>query len=1230
MHSIYRKLAPILALPTFVVAVFAIIPVSKAEAVVDFGQCQLQISKTVDKANAVIGDTLTYSITFKNVGTADCTGSGVKIEDVVDVNLDFLSETHSSGVDSGYNGTLLYTVSSRTLTWNANVLTPDESGTITWKGKVKTPSVCGSFNIENIARITALEYANLTEWIDSNKVVTNVSNPCPPPLIVSCAVSSTTVNVGAPVTWTGSATGGVGSYVYSWSGTNSLTGATSTVTKTYSSAGAKTGTITVTSGSVSSSATCNTTVVTPPPPPQCILEIVKSVDKTTAQPGDFLTYTLVFKNKGTANCTGDGVRVKDIVDSKLNYISETHSSNVIGGHHSGFPLYSSTTRTLYWNAGTLIPGEIGTTTFKAQISTTSLACGLTTISNKASITGDQYSWQEVFSNTVSTSVTKNCPPPLVVSCAVSPATTTTGSLVTWTSGATGGTGSYVYSWTGTNILTGSSATTTKTYASAGTKTGTVTVTSGTLSSSATCNMTVVAPPVQPATLIVKKVVINDDGGTKVASDFVVHVTTNGTTHVVGSPAVASATGTVFILPAGSYVVAENNPYLSGYQLVGITGDCSASGAVTLVAGQTKQCTITNNDPALPPPPPFNANCAASPVSVQVGGNITWSVTATGGTGIYGYSWTGTDGLLGTIASITKQYSAAGTKNATVLVTSGNATTTANCTATVTSPPPGPVPLTASCVVSVGANKINIPVTYSSVVSGGTGSYSYSWSGTDGLSGTSDSVTTSYLNNGTKTATVTVTSGSETITSNLCSVNIIPDTITGCTFGCGGFEQPTVVLYKEAGSSTLASFVYLAQQSFTPKVAGVYLSSIPYTGITGTVAVVVFLVGVIIWSLFVAFAVESKRYSVQALLARWRMKKKVGNPKEENIVNDSSTFHPYDVTTKNKINDEVPIRAYDDVDFSDVGEEVMGITPFGELVNKNNVLSSMNQVNNHDVPNNLPVASTTSVAVPQAVRDAIFARARSKKALVSEEAGKAIALASNNSIDAALELLDGAIVRTEEKYLKEDGWILLNREKVAAYLKSRGVKVEEVSVAERPTAMRSFTHEEPIRIPEKPVSPPPASQFAAKAPVQLRDVINSRQPDMNTGNSRVVDNGSNGNNGNRNGEVVATIGSAVSFLKAVSSGDSRAVMDTVRSIKASGASLENFASDLILELDRAYRARVEGDPSIADQEISRIVAPWGVRDLEEIIAILFSVAEKEYSSESTGLRLVALRLSKLRR
>lgn len=1094
--------------------------------------CKLEITKTVDKVTAVPGDILTYTLAFKNTGTADCTGGGVKVKDVVVSNLEYVSETHSSNVDPGYNGISLYTPSSRTLLWDANILRPGQGGTITWKGKVKTPTICGDFSIENVAHITSLEYSNFTNWVTSNKVITQVGNPCPPPTV-------------------------------------------------------------------------------------CILEIQKAVDKTTALLGDTLTYTLTFKNTGTANCTGDGVRVKDIVDSNLTYLSETHSSNVTGGHHSGFPLYSSTTRTLYWNAHTLTPGESGTITWKATVSNT-LACGVTTIPNKASVTGDQYSWQEVWSNTVTTAVTNSCPPPpLVVMCAVTPATTTVGNIVTWTASASGGTGSYAYTWTGTNSLTGVSATTTKTYTTAGTKSGTVTVTSGSLTASATCSMAIVTPPSVPATLIVKKVVINNDGGTKVASDFMVHVF-SGSSHVIGSPATASASGTVFTLSAGTYTVGEDAPYASGYQLVGIAGDCTASGLVTLLPGQTKQCVITNDDPPAPPPPTFNANCAASPASIQVGGTITWTATATGGIGSYTYNWTGTDGLTGSTALVAKQYTTTGTKSATVQVVSGTASTTVQCEGVVTNPPPGPTPLTATCVISVGATKINTPVTYSSTVSGGTGLYVYSWSGTDGLSGTDSSATITYLNNGSKNAQVTVTSGSETVTSNLCTLNIIPDTTTGCAFGCGGFDQPTVVLYKEPGTSTFTSFVYLAQQSFTPKVAGIYLSSVPYTGITGTLAVVLFLVGVILWSIFVTFAVESKRYSITALLARWRAKRN-GSVKGDVSTPLVPALHPLDTSQnqRGKMEDQIPIHAYNDVALEEI-EEPDRAPSFGESISKNNISSNMNSVSSHEVPSNLPTGGGQTVIVPQPVRDAIFARARSKKALVSEEAGKAIALAAHNSIDTALELLDGAIIRTEEKYLKEDGWILLNRDKVSAYLKSRGMKTED-GAPEQPTSMRSFTHEEPVRIPERQPMPP-TRQFEAKMPTQLRDVINNRQSETENNTNRI----------GTQGDTVATIGAAVGFLKAISSGDSRTVMDTVRSIKASGASLENFASDLILELDRAYRARVEGDPSLADQEISRITAPWGARDLEEIIAILFSIAEKEYSSESTGLKLVALRLAKLRR
>jgi uncharacterized repeat protein (TIGR01451 family) len=100
--------------------------------------------------------------------------------------------------------------------------------------------------------------------------------------------------------------------------------------------------------------------------------------------------------------------------------------------------------------------------------------------------------------------------------------------------------------------------------------------------------------VQPlGTLRVIKQVLNDNGGTKTAGDFSLHVKSGGT-DVAGSPATGSATGTVYTLATGSYVVSEDAPP-AGYAQTGISGDCAANGAVTVVPGVQKTCTITNDD-----------------------------------------------------------------------------------------------------------------------------------------------------------------------------------------------------------------------------------------------------------------------------------------------------------------------------------------------------------------------------------------------------------------------------------------------------------------------------------------------------------------------------------------------------------------------------------------------------------------------------------------------------------
>ncbi|HBV01452.1 MAG TPA: hypothetical protein DEF00_03620 [Candidatus Taylorbacteria bacterium] len=86
-------------------------------------------------------------------------------------------------------------------------------------------------------------------------------------------------------------------------------------------------------------------------------------------------------------------------------------------------------------------------------------------------------------------------------------------------------------------------------------------------------------------LTVTKIIVNDNGGTATTSNFALFIDNATTTSGV------AATTTV-----GMHIVSENN--LPGYTAT-IGGNCDANGNVTLALGESKNCTITNND--IPPP-----------------------------------------------------------------------------------------------------------------------------------------------------------------------------------------------------------------------------------------------------------------------------------------------------------------------------------------------------------------------------------------------------------------------------------------------------------------------------------------------------------------------------------------------------------------------------------------------------------------------------------------------------
>ena len=88
------------------------------------------------------------------------------------------------------------------------------------------------------------------------------------------------------------------------------------------------------------------------------------------------------------------------------------------------------------------------------------------------------------------------------------------------------------------------------------------------------------------TLTVIKQVVNDDGiGASVVDDFTLSINGEGIVSNVTSGVANSVT-------SGTYTVSESGP--SNYTAT-FSGDCNASGSVTVAAGGTATCTITNDD-----------------------------------------------------------------------------------------------------------------------------------------------------------------------------------------------------------------------------------------------------------------------------------------------------------------------------------------------------------------------------------------------------------------------------------------------------------------------------------------------------------------------------------------------------------------------------------------------------------------------------------------------------------
>lgn len=190
--------------------------------------------------------------------------------------------------------------------------------------------------------------------------------------------------------------------------------------------------------------------------------------------------------------------------------------------------------------------------------------------------------------------------------------------------------------------------------------------------------------------------------------------------------------------------------------------------------------------------PVNAYCYPDISTADVGQTVTWRSSVTGGNGYPSYSWNGTDGVYSTDVVATRAYNDYGTKTASVTVTSGGQTVVRNCGTVEIRPVYSNYtnnnyasvyaaslnyyggPLTASCSANLTNTFVGNRVVWSAYVTGGSGPYTYSWSGTDNLSYYNSSlstITTQYTTSGTKYVTVTVRSGNQ-VSTQLCGNSLM--------------------------------------------------------------------------------------------------------------------------------------------------------------------------------------------------------------------------------------------------------------------------------------------------------------------------------------------------------------------------------------------------------------------------------------------------------------------------
>jgi large repetitive protein len=341
-------------------------------------EADLAVTKSVSDATPLVGSQITFTVTVSNNGPSNA--QDVEVNDILPSGYTYVSSNATNGF---YN--------SSTGIWDIGNLSNGNGASL---DVVVTVNNTGNYT--NTATVTQL----FTDPNTANNTASASTTPIPTSdLIITKTVDNQTPLMGQNVTFTieltnagpSDATGIVvaealpSGYTYvnhtvtngnynqtQWTMSSLASGSSETLTiiALVNPAGNYSNTVNVFANEQDPNLANNTSTSTPTPIPNADLAVVKTVDISSPNVGNVITFTIVATNNGPVNATG--VNVSDILPAGYSYLSSTTTT---GSYNNTSGL---------WSIGNLNVGISQTLTITVQVN----ANGPYT--NIANIVGDQF------------------------------------------------------------------------------------------------------------------------------------------------------------------------------------------------------------------------------------------------------------------------------------------------------------------------------------------------------------------------------------------------------------------------------------------------------------------------------------------------------------------------------------------------------------------------------------------------------------------------------------------------------------------------------------------------------------------------------------------------------------------------------------------------------------------------------------------------------------------------